>query len=239
MSGLRIDGRRPKEVRRLRCQMGVLPRVDGSAIVEQGNTVVIAVVHGPREARRRGDAELDQGFLTCNVSIAPYASTERRKRKPGDRKLLEASAALQQSFEAAVQLKLYARSQIEIHVQVLQSDGGLIAAAINAASLALVDAGVALFDVVVGCSVAYVQRHALLDPNFTEASSGGPELTIAMLPKSEKLTLTTMDSRLPLEVLESVVALAQSGCTQVHEILRTAILEHTQQRLEARGPVST
>lgn len=127
LSGLRVDGRRPKEVRQLRCKMGVLPRVDGSAMVEQGNTVAIAVVHGPREARRRADAEHDQGFLTCNVSIAPFASTERRKRRAGDRKLLEASTALQQCFETAVQTRLYPRSQIEIHVQVLQSDGGLMA----------------------------------------------------------------------------------------------------------------
>ncbi len=36
--GLRIDGRRFNEVRRLSCQRGVLATADGSAIFEMGNT---------------------------------------------------------------------------------------------------------------------------------------------------------------------------------------------------------
>jgi ribonuclease PH len=36
--GLRVDGRRPKELRKLRCQLGVLASADGSSIFEMGNT---------------------------------------------------------------------------------------------------------------------------------------------------------------------------------------------------------
>ena len=36
--GLRLDGRRPGEIRRLRCQMSAEPKADGSAYLEQGNT---------------------------------------------------------------------------------------------------------------------------------------------------------------------------------------------------------
>ncbi len=39
--GLRMDGRRPKELRRLSCQIDVLDSADGSAIFEMGNTKVI------------------------------------------------------------------------------------------------------------------------------------------------------------------------------------------------------
>jgi len=35
-----------------------------------------------------------------------------------------------------------------------------------------------------------------------EASSGGAELVMAVLPRSGKVTLTTMDARMPLEALE-------------------------------------
>eukprot|EP01043_Picozoa_sp_COSAG02_P118477 COSAG02_NODE_55069_length_292_cov_1.196891_1_plen_52_part_01 len=42
--GLRLDGRRPGEVRRVRCSLGVLARADGSAMYEQGNTRVMAAV---------------------------------------------------------------------------------------------------------------------------------------------------------------------------------------------------
>lgn len=38
--GLRLDGRRPKELRQLACQFGVLAKADGSATFEMGNTKV-------------------------------------------------------------------------------------------------------------------------------------------------------------------------------------------------------
>lgn len=48
--GLRVDGRRCDELRKIRCKLGILSsRADGSAYFEQGNTKVIATVYGPRE----------------------------------------------------------------------------------------------------------------------------------------------------------------------------------------------
>lgn len=49
--GLRTDGRRSDELRRIRCKMGVFNQPDGSAYLEQGNTKVVAAVYGPHEVR--------------------------------------------------------------------------------------------------------------------------------------------------------------------------------------------
>ena len=49
--GLRVDGRRPPELRRLQCQLGVFQQADGSALLEQGNTKVLATVYGPHDVR--------------------------------------------------------------------------------------------------------------------------------------------------------------------------------------------
>lgn len=47
--GLRMDGRRPDELRKIRCKLGIFARSDGSAYIEQGNTKVLVAVYGPRE----------------------------------------------------------------------------------------------------------------------------------------------------------------------------------------------
>ena len=47
--GFRLDGRKPSELRRIRCRMGVFTQADGSAYIEQGNTKVLAAVYGPHE----------------------------------------------------------------------------------------------------------------------------------------------------------------------------------------------
>ena len=48
-AGLRLDGRRANEIRKMQCDVGVREQADGSACVEQGNTKIIATVYGPRE----------------------------------------------------------------------------------------------------------------------------------------------------------------------------------------------
>lgn len=47
--GLRLDGRRPNELRRIRCKLGVFTEPDGSAYIEQGLTKVLAAVYGPHQ----------------------------------------------------------------------------------------------------------------------------------------------------------------------------------------------
>lgn len=47
--GLRLDGRRANELRRIRCKLGVFSQPDGSAYLEQGNTKVLAAVYGPHQ----------------------------------------------------------------------------------------------------------------------------------------------------------------------------------------------
>lgn len=51
VTGLRLDGRRSHELRRIQCSMGVLTQADGSAKLEQGNTKVLATVYGPHDVR--------------------------------------------------------------------------------------------------------------------------------------------------------------------------------------------
>lgn len=49
--GLRLDGRRENELRRIRCKLGVFNEPDGSAYLEQGLTKVLAAVYGPHQVK--------------------------------------------------------------------------------------------------------------------------------------------------------------------------------------------
>lgn len=72
------------------------------------------------------------------------------------------------------------------------------------------------------------------DPSHAEMTSGGPELTVAILPRSGKVTLTTMDARLPLDQFEGMLTAARKGCKQVHELLNSAALEYAAVTLRKR-----
>ena len=94
------------------------------------------------------------------------------------------SQALGQMFESVIMRELYPQSKIDIYVQVLQSDGGVVylylymrdddndvcvvtivgnrCVSINAATMALIDAGIPLKDFVCATSAGYIEDTPLL-----------------------------------------------------------------------------
>jgi len=117
----------------------------------------------------------------------------------------------------------------------LQSDGGTRCASINAATLALIDAGVPMREFVVACAAGFYENVPLMDLNFYEDSSGGPDMPVAILSKSNKITLLQMDSKLHLDTFEKVLDCAVEGCHRTYEILYAHVKERTQQLVNARG----
>ncbi len=80
----------------------------------------------------------------------------------------EAAAVLQNSLEAAVQLDAFPKSVINISCVVMESAGSELALLISAASLALADAGIPMFDLVAACHIVSnpfltILAHPLLD----------------------------------------------------------------------------
>jgi len=228
--GLRLDGRRAGELRRLQCRMGVYGQADGSAYLEQGNTKVLAAVYGPHDMGRgdtRGLRPLhDRVVVNCQYSMAVFSTGERKRRPRGDRKSQEMSQHLKQTFEATIKVELYPRSQIDIFVEVLQADGGNYCACVNAATLALIDAGIPLVDYVSACTASLVQDTPLVDVSSLESTTGGPELTVAAHPKSGQIVLLEMSHRFHMDHLEKVMDVALGGCRDIHALLDRAVRQH-------------
>jgi|EP00090_Calanus_glacialis_P041009 exosome complex component RRP41 len=225
--GLRLDGRKAGELRRLQCRMGVYGQADGSAYLEQGNTKVLAAVYGPHDMRdSRLRALHDRVVVNCQYSMAVFSTGERKRRPRGDRKSQEMSQHLKQTFEATIKTELYPRSQIDIFVEVLQADGGNYCACVNAATLALIDAGIPLVDYVSACTASLVVDTPLVDVSSLEATTGGPELTVAAHPKSGQIVLLEMSHRFHMDHLDKVVEVALGGCRDIHTILDTVVRRH-------------
>jgi exosome complex component RRP41 len=88
---LRVDGRRPNEIRKIKFNLGLFSRADGSAYFEQGNTKVIAAVYGPHQVRGHLKAKNDRAIINCEYSMATFSTSERRKKFKNDRRSTEIS----------------------------------------------------------------------------------------------------------------------------------------------------
>mmetsp|Transcript_32096 Transcript_32096/g.80767 ORF Transcript_32096/g.80767 Transcript_32096/m.80767 type:complete len:248 (+) Transcript_32096:36-779(+) len=238
LSGLRIDGRRPNELRRVSAKLGVLTQPDGSAAFELGITKVVCAVYGPRECTLRSKELHDRSLVNVEVSQQPFASGEHKKRSRGDRQIGELTSMLRESAEALLLTSVYPRSQIDIVVDIVQSDGGLKAACLNAITLALIDAGLPMKDFMVACTAGCIDGHVVVDTNYIEDSARGPELLVAYLPNQDKVVTCQLEPKLTIDTLGPVMDCALAGCKEVYKQLHATVLEHSCDLATNRGSVS-
>ena len=112
--GLRADGRRENEIRRLRCSFGAVPGADGSCAFGMGGTRVMAAVFGPvavDDGRGGGGASAsggsgglgaassESGSVHVGVSFAAAAQGERRVRGRTDRLVCDLQHAIRSTVE--------------------------------------------------------------------------------------------------------------------------------------------
>lgn len=234
-TGLRIDGRRPLEVRHLACKIGVNAKADGSAYLEMGNTKVVATVYGPREARYHREACHDKAIVRVEYTHAHFSEPVRIGFTKTSMKMKLTAELIQETVESALILSLYPRSQIDISVEVLQTDGGEVAAAINAVGLALVDAGCPMLDFVCACTVSMIDNTPLLDVNYTEQGANGPILLVAGLPKSRKIITVHLERKTEIKNLENLLETGLDGIFKVFESAREFVRQNVVSKVESRA----
>ncbi|KAM0786048.1 hypothetical protein ACM66B_006859 [Microbotryomycetes sp. NB124-2] len=195
---------------------------------------------GWAERVRQGDAQQSQGSL----------------RKGGkDRRTIELAASLKATFEPVILLHLFPRSAIDIYIQVLEVDGALLQAAINATTLALVSAGIPLTDYVCSLSLAsypYISPSAppqvppfeLTTPSVAHSNSERgsigsgsttlvdltnqeenalPNLTVAVLPRSGKVTLVSLETRVGVGRFEEMLRWGIEGSVAIQGAMEEAV----------------
>lgn len=116
----------------------------------------------------------------------------------------------------------------------LAQDGGLLQACINATSLALASAGIALGDLVCAVSGGVHGTFPLLDLSALEEGDL-PNVTVAIMPRSGKVTLVTLETRLHVDRFGEVFARACEAGRVIHTEMRRAVRTRTSKLVDAMG----
>lgn len=169
---------------------------------------------------------MDQAHINVEVKILPFSTIERtKKRGKNDKNLQEMGISIQRLFQEALLVHLYPRTVIDVSLFIVAQDGGLYSACINAATLALIDAGISMVDYVSCASTAMFGTNALLDPSYSEEREV-PFVNVAIIGKSERISLLLCESRLPLDRLETALAVSLSGCHSLRELMDKEVRAH-------------
>jgi exosome complex component RRP41 len=78
----------------------------------------------------------------------------------------------------------------------------------------------------------------VLDLNHYEDSGGSADLPVALFPKSDKIIMAQMDSKVPLQTFEKVLRTAMEGCHMIYEIMAECVKQRSLDLLETRGSFS-
>lgn len=220
--GVRLDGRKPDELRSIKLEVGVVPNADGSAYVEHGKNKIVAGVYGPREVHPKHMALQDRTVLKCRYHMAPFSVQERKSPAPSRREI-ELSKVIRESLEPAIFMEYYPRTMIDVFIEVLQADGGTRCASITAAALALADAGIPMRDLVVACAAGKADDTMVLDLMDEEDKLGKADVPVAMMPNLNAVTLLQMDGKLTHEEFERAVNMAIDGCKAIYQMQKEAL----------------
>ncbi|KPP66655.1 exosome complex component MTR3-like [Scleropages formosus] len=229
----RVDGRQRSQVdvRPVFARCGLVTQAKGSAYMEAGKTKVLCAVYGPRESERKDDTDMKAGRLVCDFRYAPFSCPKRGTWIQGSEER-DAAQALQEALRPGLCLHRYPRAQVEVNVLVLEHDGSVLAHAVTCASMALVDAGVEMYDLVLGCALRQDGDSYLLDPTLAEESGGHatqPEdnqggVTVALLPSLGQVSGLHADGELRDESVSAAVRACMEGCHRLYPVVRRALV---------------
>jgi len=220
--GLRIDGRRPDEMRPLKIEAGVLKRANGSAYVEWGMNKVMAAVYGPRECHPRHLQNPERALVQCIYNMASF-SVDDRKRPGPDRRSHEISKIIAEALTNVVFTEYFPRTSIDVYIEVLQANAGTRCAGLTAASVALADAGIPMRDLVASCAAGKVADTVVLDLGKEEDNFGQADIPVGLVPRTNELVLLQMDGDLSQDEFTKGLNMAVDACKKVYEEQRDAL----------------
>jgi len=157
----RPDGRGFDEMRKVTCEVGVLPRTHGSALFTRGQTQALVVATlGTKVDEQRVEELEGQSWKSymLHYNFPPYSVGEVRPfRGPGRREIGHGALA-ERSIESLIPSDVDFPYTIRIVSDILESNGSSSMATVCGGSLSLMDSGVPIKTHVAGVAMGLVKE---------------------------------------------------------------------------------
>ncbi len=157
---IRVDGRGPEDIRKVTVEVGVLPRVHGSALFTRGETQALAVstlgTVFDEQIMDDIDGDKRENFM-LHYNFPPYSVGETGRLGTGRREIGHGHLA-HRALKAVVPEKSDFPYTIRVVSEVLESNGSSSMASVCSGSLSLLQSGVPLLKPVAGIAMGLVQE---------------------------------------------------------------------------------
>jgi polyribonucleotide nucleotidyltransferase len=220
-TGLRVDGRKPDEVRAITIDMGVLPRAHGSSLFTRGQTqALVAATLGTASDVQRLDSIHEKGesekTFMLHYNFPPFSTGEVRPMRGTSRREIGHGNLAERALQGVLPPFEEFPYTVRIVSDVLESNGSSSMASVCGGSLSLFDAGVPMKAAVAGVAMGLIKegdKYAVLtDILGTEDHLGDMDFKVAGT--REGITSIQMDIKiegLDLKIMTEALAQARAG----------------------------
>ena len=229
--GVRIDGRGLADIRQLSAEAHVLPRVHGSALFERGETQVLGVTTlnmlRMEQMIDTLNPERTKRYMH-NYNMPPYSTGETGRVGSPKRREIGHGALAERALIPVLPTREefpYAIRQVS---EAIGSNGSTSMGSVCASTMALMDAGVPLKDMVAGIAMGLIheggQYVTLTDILGAEDAFGDMDFKVAGT--SDFVTALQLDTKLaglPSSVLDGALKQAKEARTAILAVINQAI----------------
>ena len=229
--GVRIDGRKPNEIRPISIDMAYLPRAHGSTVFTRGETqALVSATLGTKSDEQKIEALEGESYrhFMLHYNFPSFSVGEVRRFGSPSRRDIGHGALAERAVEAILPPKEEFPYTIRIVSDILESNGSSSMASVCGASLALMDAGVPLKTHVAGVAMGLVKEGdrvgILTDINGAEDHYGDMDFKVAGTEKG--VTALQMDikiSGVSIDIMRSALQQAREARLIVLAKMREAI----------------
>ena len=158
--GIRPDGRKVTEVRPIWCEVGVLPRVHGSAVFTRGQTQALTVTTLASTSEGQVlDGLSNEEFKRYihHYNMPPYATGEAGRLKSPGRREIGHGALAERALLPVIPSEEEFPYALRLVSEILSSNGSSSMASVCGSTLSLMDAGVPIHAPVAGVAMGLIK----------------------------------------------------------------------------------
>jgi polyribonucleotide nucleotidyltransferase len=238
----RPDGRAFDQIRKITCEVGLLPRVHGSALFTRGETQALATLTlGTKEDQQRLDLLFEQDTFKrfmLHYNFPPFSVGEVKPvRGPGRREIGHGALA-ERALQSLLPPEVDFPYAMRLVSDILESNGSSSMATVCGGSLAMMDAGVPLKSPCAGIAMGLVTgdtgKYAIIT-DIAGAEDHYGDMDFKVAGTRQGITALQMDIKvtgITIAMMREALAQAKKARLEILDIMDATIGE-------ARAAIST
>ncbi len=226
----RIDGRGLSDVRPIKCEVGILPRVHGSALFTRGETqAIVTTTLGTSDDEQRIESleGLQRERFMLHYNFPPFSVGETGRIGTGRREIGHGKLAWR-AINSSLPTKESFPYTFRIVSEITESNGSSSMATVCGSSLALMDAGVPIKEPVAGIAMGLIKEEddfsVLSDILGDEDHLGDMDFKVAGT--KDGITSLQMDIKITgitFEIMEQALKQAKDGRVHILDEMNKAL----------------